>query len=158
MASVLLQLYCEKHPQIGGEAPYELPLLNFIWLLTLCVQLKKVCLFLSCSCLLIPCIYCWIGFDRNKLNIVRSLIFYCDLAWLCFFTLFTGLYAFIIWAYWFVSVGCRIIIRLVQFGTVRFYKLVSESCVFATRDPVLAIVGSKTTSYRSYRTLPAGKS
>uniref|UniRef100_A0A915BAX8 Golgi to ER traffic protein 4 homolog n=1 Tax=Parascaris univalens TaxID=6257 RepID=A0A915BAX8_PARUN len=45
MASVLLQLYCEKHPQIGGEAPYELPLLNFIWLLTLCVQLKKVIYF-----------------------------------------------------------------------------------------------------------------
>ncbi|VDK53018.1 unnamed protein product [Anisakis simplex] len=45
MACVMLQLYCEKHPEIASEAPYQLPLLNFVWLLTLCVQLRNVTYF-----------------------------------------------------------------------------------------------------------------
>lgn len=41
-AAVLLQQYCIEHPKISGEPPYQLPLLNFAWLLTLSVQTKKV--------------------------------------------------------------------------------------------------------------------
>lgn len=42
IASGLLQYYAIRHPAINASPPYSFPLLNFIWLLTLCVELRKV--------------------------------------------------------------------------------------------------------------------
>lgn len=41
-ASACFFHYAEKHPGIQGEPPYKLPLLNFIWLLLMCLEVKKV--------------------------------------------------------------------------------------------------------------------
>lgn len=41
-ASILLREYCQKHPEINSEPPYDLPLLNFARFVILAIRARKV--------------------------------------------------------------------------------------------------------------------